>query len=1058
MRSPLRPSSFLFPAVILCTLSCWSVGAWSAPAAAPKEPAALRSSLPVGTGEAGAPASLPSGETPIPGPLRSFLRMAGISQQVSPEEVLPLLARAVMMIGYENSQRGIGRPNEYLVLLQRYVRQARELQALAGREGELRVSDCSQAGSLLEILGYKLVKGCGPDGYLVSAEPNRAFITIDSGFPLTELEDALRRGKPFVYPFSASAVPVLFEPDAWKAFGKGRRYVAGEGDVVDVLLGDASLSRLYWALSQMDSETCDSLRKSPGLERLVPYAAALDFYGMNIAIRSGRVAVPGGGAAEAAWKDLVGASAESPGEFVTHLVSRDKGWLAAFYDAVSRGNQTQQAYFTDAGRMRRFYEALRGANGSNSAVGSSYRPDAGVVFLVTKLRLDANGRPIVPGNLEAWKAILNTHIYSDPKIVGQWAKKATAWKDADELEEALFALSRIGTRDDPLQIYLTLSEIDRGRTPDQRMSPDTVRLLADKFTRFSDQYLVFTEFPGLNDASIADFLKVAEGLDHIPDVTVRGNALGILQADLGLWQILARQGQIADTSLSDSWQRVIDPFSGIISSQQLFDAGRASLSALLRDAAGKSDLTQDEIVALLAGPSQASPDGQEVQGEMAGRMRSVLAAQRLVSLDTILALGAGLNQMAQGKTIGATLLPLAAQLREFEMPQQILSNSEKYEYSAGLYNTRHTRLQMRTDLATVIKTPGTPQELTAARGALAPFLRDTLVGLNYAYYEPPGAQILHNDPLFVRSHDFMGDSPAPGQPNWQSSNVLGRGWSAVGGAHLAGSLADLPYVLAEAEQNFIVPENVQALIWEDLVPDLVANAVLPRWWGVTPHELHAVTLYQRTGEELLESAAGDEEQRQRVMGILTDCLLAQRSERVESDLRAGNVEELLDEVTPAETFYLAAEYRRRYPGETVHWGTAGKELDGLSSLYPAEVSFERLSEDFGIAHPALSQSYARELLNVKMFPTYESYSSRLMAESWESDNLYWARLADELGYSPVMLNRLIPELTRRMVEKIFATNYEDWPAVLRAMRETGEEFRQGKVAPLPKSVAISGLY
>jgi hypothetical protein len=59
--------------------------------------------------------------------------------------------------------------------------------------------------------------------------------------------------------------------------------------------------------------------------------------------------------------------------------------------------------------------------------------------------------------------------------------------------------------------------------------------------------------------------------------------------------------------------------------------------------------------------------------------------------------------------------------------------------------------------------------------------------------------------------------------------------------------------------------------------------------------------------------------------------------------------------------------------------------------------------------------------------------------------LYWARLADEMGYSPVMLNRFVPELTRRMVEKIFATDLEDWPAILRAMRETGQEFEQRKM-------------
>jgi hypothetical protein len=60
--------------------------------------------------------------------------------------------------------------------------------------------------------------------------------------------------------------------------------------------------------------------------------------------------------------------------------------------------------------------------------------------------------------------------------------------------------------------------------------------------------------------------------------------------------------------------------------------------------------------------------------------------------------------------------------------------------------------------------------------------------------------------------------------------------------------------------------------------------------------------------------------------------------------------------------------------------------------------------------------------------------------------LYWARLADEKGYSAVTLNVLVPELTHRMVEKIFASDFEDWPAMLRAMRETGEEFKQGKLA------------
>ena len=158
-------------------------------------------------------------------------------------------------------------------------------------------------------------------------------------------------------------------------------------------------------------------------------------------------------------------------------------------------------------------------------------------------------------------------------------------------------------------------------------------------------------------------------------------------------------------------------------------------------------------------------------------------------------------------------------------------------------------------------------------------------------------------------------------------------------------------------------------------------------------------------------------------------------------------------ILPSESFYLAAEFRKRYPGRTDGWGTAGKELEDLSVRFPNEVSWERISRDFGAPHPVLAQSYGDDLLNLKILPSFMSYPGRLLGESWESSNLYWARLADEMGYAPVTLNELVPLLTRRMIENIFATNFEDWPALLRAMRETGEEFRQGQIASIPKASA-----
>jgi hypothetical protein len=984
----------------------------------------------------------------IPGPLRSFLRMAGISQKISPEEVLPLLARNVSVEGYQGRKDSKGRPTEFLILLKRYVDQARELVILAGPEGMIRVPSCEQAGPLLSILGYRLHRGCGKDASLETAEPERAFLTIDSGFPLAELEATLQGGKPFADPYTAAQVPVLFSPSDWMQVESSDKHGGGH-DVLNALLDDPVLARLYWAMARMDSETGDAFRQFAGISRLLPFAPVLDFYGSHILIRNGRVTVPGGAPAEAAWKSLAGADPGSAKDFVARLLAKDDGWLAAYFDTLSRLPPAQQAYFADARRLPRFYDALRGRDISPGPARPVFRPDPGLLLLVTRLRFDAAGQPAIPGGLEVWEQILQQK--TDSKVVRQWAKHANHWKNPDQLVEAMFAFSRQSSEDGPLPIYLMLSAIDSARPPERRLSPQTVRVLGEKYSRYGNQYLIFSEFDGLNDDSITRFLSVVDSIDRTSNVTLRANALGIFQANVGLWQILARQGQIAPPDLNSSWQKVINPFAtGISSSAQLFDVAQASLHDLWRAAAGRPNLSQGEVISLLAGPKQSHPAGQQVRQELANRIRSVMEGQRLVSLDTLLALGEGLTELAQGKPVADTLIPLAGELREFEMPRPMFTSSERSEWAAGFYNTRHSSLQTRTDLVKIIKSPNSHKELAEARGIVTPFLRDTLVGLNYAYYEPPGAQILLNNPLYVRSHDFSGEMAMGGAQSWHVPHVFGSGLPAGGGAHLAGSLADLPFVLAEAEQDFIVPENVQALIWHELVPGLVSSSILPRWWSVSQNELHAVTLFQRTGEELLAASAKDEKLRSRVLTILSERMVPQRGEQLEKALQRGSVNEALSGVMPGETFYLAAEFRRRFPGESSSWGKSGEELENLAGQYPDQVSWKRLSEDFGVPHPALAQSYSRELLNVKPFPAFMGYSSRLLAESWDSNNLYWARLADELGYPPVFLNRLVPELTYRMVEKIFATDFEDWPAMLRAMRETGEEFRQGKITALPK--------
>ncbi|HXU21454.1 MAG TPA: hypothetical protein VN788_12805, partial [Verrucomicrobiae bacterium] len=842
-------------------------------------------------------------------------------------------------------------------------------------------------------------------------------------------------------------VPILLTEQDWTAASEHGGKGENGRDLLDALLHDPVLAHLYYAWAHIDPEIRTTLRQSPGLKRLEPLADSLDFYGSYLRVQSGHVVVPGGSGAESAWKNLVGSSPQSPSEFVPRLLAKDNGWLAAYFDSLSRIPPEEQAHFAEPPRLQRCYEALRGKDALPGAMASVFRPDPDLLVLMTRLQWEPDGEPHVPGNLQAWERIFGQKTSS--KATRNLGIRARSLKDPEGLLEALFAFSRVREEGGPTEIFLALNELDSRRPAGRRLGPQAVELMAGRYAEFKDQYLIFSEFPELSDASIAEFLRTASALERIREHTLRGNAMGIFEANVSLWQILSRQGEIAANKQDGSWQAMVKPFGHVSSATQLFDAGHTSLGEVLRAATGEPQSSQDEIVDLLAGPRQTSREGQRIHKELAERIHAVLDDQRLVSLDTLLELGDGLTAMAQaapGSATGDKLVPLAEQLTEFQMPQPIFTRGERTEFTAGTYNNRHTELEMRTDVAKILQAPASRAQLEEARGQLAPFLRDTLVGFSYAYYQPPGAQALHNNSLVIRSHDFSGETIMGLEGSlWQTPRLFGAGSPAGGGAHLVGSLANLPYVLAKMEEDFIAPENVQALIWSDLVPSVLTGAVLPRWWGVSRNELHAVALYQRAGEELIAASVENEDLRGKVMTLLSDRMPPQRLAQLEDTLRAGHPAKM---ITPADSFYLTAEFRQKFPGDTSSWGPAGRELEKLARDNPAELSWDRLSQDFGVPHPTLARTYSRELLNLRLFPMFAGYSSRLFAETWDSTNLYWARLADEMGYQPETLNRLVPELTVRMVAKIFATDLNDWPAILRAMRETGEEFRQGKLASL----------
>ncbi|MBC8165833.1 MAG: hypothetical protein H7Y20_08180 [Bryobacteraceae bacterium] len=968
----------------------------------------------------------------IPGPLRSFARMAALSPDLNPEDVLPALARNIVTNGYQASASAESlEQTEYLKLVIRYLSQARELTKLAsGTEGSLKVENCesTQTADLLRILGYRMRGGCGSDVVLETVNATRAFLTIDSGFPLAQLEQSLRTNRPFLYDYSATKVPVMYGPEYWTAAIEKQN-----GEFIDVFLSEPAVCRLYLGLSKLDTGTAEAMKKLMPAAKLKAFAHVLDFYGGMFEIRNGVALVPGGEKSWDLWREFTGRSPKEGAAFFERLLTRDDGWIASYYDAIARLHGPSQQYLMEPKRMQRFYTAMRGRITSPGPARPVFRASTDLMLLTQRLRVEPDGRAHIPGGLEVWKKLFVDHPHG--KYDGKLTKAAGNWKEPDDLIEALFALCRKAVENEPLKIYMALSDMNRFRS--KPLEPATVDRIARDYRAYSAQNPVFSEAPTLSDKTILQYLDTAKAVNTIGDNLLRADTAGVMQGLVGMWQIFTRQGSIDSADADSALASLLTPLGKLRSERELFDAGRGGVKVLLTAAKSVTKgSSQERLIDLLAGiGTHADADSHR---QVVESMIRILEAQRLISLDTLFDLADNFESLTRGERLNTALIQrLASRISEIQLPRASLSSVEKNSLAFGYWTEKHIEQQRKTNLrAAIDKAARDPEKLRDLRGQLAPFLRDTLVGFNYAHYAPPGAQILQTNPLFVRSHDFLGLQGSP--QTWKQTEVFGSGWPSSAGGRLVGSLPGLPYALAEAEQNFLIPSREQALIWGDLVPQMIVTAKVPRWWTVTPSQLQWVSLHLNQGESLTAEASLDPARRTEFLALLDRNAPPARVRKVSDALAEGRVSDAIDNITPSEMFMLAGDWWAKHKDDS---GVLALEVRKLASDSPKQVSVAAISRAFGTPKPTLTGSYMPELLNMRSFPTLMGYSSRLMAESWESNLLFYAALANDISMPPSQMNLTVPEWTQQTVEKIFATHLEDWPALLRSLRLVGEDVR-----------------
>ena len=393
---------------------------------------------------------------------------------------------------------------------------------------------------------------------------------------------------------------------------------------------------------------------------------------------------------------------------------------------------------------------------------------------------------------------------------------------------------------------------------------------------------------------------------------------------------------------------------------------------------------------------RAAPADSETHDQVVQDLMRILEAQRIISLDTLFQLADHIEAIAKGEKLDPALVNrLAGRIAKFSCRAPRLSANEKNAMGFGYWTERHIEAERKLNLrAAIEKAAGDPEKVKDMRGLLAPLLRDTLLAFNYAHYAPPGAQILYTNPVFVRSHDFLGMQGT--DHTWRPTETVRHrlaferrrtpGGLALRAALRAGrSRTELPDSHADPGADLGRPGAADDPEREDsalVERDSRADPLGRRCTCATAENCWRKRRWIR---EVRDAGARRRSAMLRRPGAHAAGGAAAGTGRREGRARARDAVGAV----PAG----ARDWRRAQIRE---FAACWPRFDAHGRDSPEEVNYAAISRAFGTPKPTLANSYEPELLNLRTFPTLMGYSSRIMAESWESNTLYWAALADEL--------------------------------------------------------------
>jgi hypothetical protein len=617
-------------------------------------------------------------------------------------------------------------------------------------------------------------------------------------------------------------VPLPLSPEVWSTRILSRRAPAPK--LGAAILRDRSAALVYYGLAALDAETLAYFSTSDNaLDAARTFAPAFSTCGRSLHVRGRRIRLPGGDTTADLWEPLVDARADEPDRFIRHVLERDVGALASFYDMVEHLDPPQLRFVLDAVgkdadqrpvRFRSLYSAcVRSELASKLPRRAFYRVPFDGGHLFRHLRLKADGTLAPPAERRLWEAAFaDSVIPGDPaQALGDVRSGGPA--DAVFLADATLVVNPV-TRRLRIEAVLFAQRVFSGIS-DGQMADAAAALRG--FVQFPTLMLTLERIGVGDPATYAAAARSATRVEQLPSADRQFIALAEFQGTIALIDRLTFRHSLsreAAQKLVGTLLPLVPPDESGAERQQVARWLQEQLLRLLpalTDDQAEEAPAESRLLGGLAGPPAdpaGGPDTPAVEWEgerylidFAGtelaRLRGVRQKQGGNPLDTPLALSSVASKLAAGGATAESIRAARAELgRLLQLLEPIFPGGAGGPDGQDPYRAvtnavgRLARLAVLGDFREAVEIG---HELGRASDAV---LADTLMSIVYATAlgDPNGQPLLGGDPAAL--HDFGLDYAVADLRRvapWTTAREM------AGGApwHLKGSLLSLDLVLAK---------------------------------------------------------------------------------------------------------------------------------------------------------------------------------------------------------------------------------------------------------------------